>query len=376
MYDAVQKEAMGEPAGSPGRTTPPRAGLEMDRSPMRSSFDIGGQNIAAGARQLVDLPVSRLSNHTPVTLPVHVVHGARPGPTLFVSGAVHGDEIIGVEVIRRLLKAIAPERVAGTLLCVPIVNAFGFIGRTRYLPDQRDLNRSFPGSEGGSLAAKLAYLLMQEVVRRSDVGIDLHSAAASRTNLPQIRTDLRSPRAKQLAEAFGAPVILRSPEREGSLRKAAGALGKDVLVYEAGEALRFDMPSIQIGVRGVQRVMSCLGMLPDTPTALFAEAPPIVSTSSRWVRAPEGGILRAMKTTGDRIREGERLGVISNPYDDSAESEVLANISGLVVGRTNLPVVNLGDALFHIARVPETSTPWISPFDSGADPVFDEDEII
>ena len=142
---------------------------------------------------------------------------------------------------------------------MPIVNVFGFISRTRYLPDQRDLNRSFPGSEGGSLAAKLAHLLMSEVVRRCDVGIDLHSAAASRTNLPQIRTDLRSARARQLAEAFGAPVILRAPERDGSLRKAAGLLGKDVLVYEAGEALRFDPLSIQIGVRGVQRVMAALG---------------------------------------------------------------------------------------------------------------------
>lgn len=345
---------------------------------MRPSFEIGGQMIAPGARQVIDLPVSRLSNHTPVMLPVHVVHGTTQGPTLFVSGAIHGDEIIGVEIIRRLLKDLDPARLSGTLLCVPIVNVFGFISRTRYLPDQRDLNRSFPGSEGGSLAAKLAHLLMSEVVRRCDVGIDLHSAAASRTNLPQIRTDLRSARARQLAEAFGAPVILRAPERDGSLRKAAGQLGKDVLVYEAGEALRFDPLSIQIGVRGVQRVMAALGMLTATGQTALArgDSATVVSTSSRWVRAPEGGILRAMKTTGDAVSDGERLGIISNPYDDTAEAEVVASISGLIIGRTNLPVVNLGDALFHIARMPEASATRVTPLDAGADPVFDEDEII
>ena len=345
---------------------------------MRDSFEIGGQLIAAGTRRVIDLPVSRLSNHTPVMLPVHVVHGSGPGPALFVTAAVHGDEIIGVEIIRRLMKTLTPERLDGTLLCVPIVNAFGFISRTRYLPDQRDLNRSFPGSEGGSLAAKLAHLLMNEVVRHCDVGIDLHSAAASRTNLPQIRTDLRSARAQHLAEAFGAPVILRSPERDGSLRKAAGRLGKDVLVYEAGEALRFDPHSIQIGVRGVQRVMAALGMSasPEPAAPAHADAAPIVAVSSRWVRAPEGGILRVMKTIGDRIDEGERLGIISNPYDDTDETEVVASICGLVIGRTNLPVVNLGDALFHIARMPEASAARVSPVDPSADPVFDEDEII
>jgi hypothetical protein len=346
---------------------------------MREDFEIGGRRVAAGARQVIELPVSRLSNHTPVSLPVHVVHGRESGPTLFVSGAIHGDEIIGVEIIRRVLKTVDPATLSGTLLCVPIVNAFGFISRTRYLPDQRDLNRSFPGSEGGSLAAKLAHLFMSEVVRRSEIGIDLHSAGASRTNLPQIRTDLRSARARALAEAFGAPVVLRAPERDGSLRKAAGAIGRDVLVYEAGEALRFDPPAIRIGERGIRRVMGALGMVgaaelngagPD-PGA----APPLLSTASKWVRAPEGGILRALKSTGDRVRAGERLGVISNPYDDAMEAEVVSAVDGLVIGCTNLPVVNLGDALFHIARVNGgAGEPALSEL--ATEPVFDEDEII
>jgi hypothetical protein len=349
---------------------------------MREPFEIGGRAIAAGERQIIDLPVSRLSNHTQVHLPVHVIHGAARGPTLFVSAAIHGDEIIGVEIIRRLLRVVTPARVAGTLLCVPIVNAYGFIGRSRYLPDRRDLNRSFPGSEDGSLAAKLAHLFMREVVARADVGIDLHSAAANRTNLPQIRTDLKSERARTLATVFGAPVVLRSLERDGSLRKAAGQIGRDVLVYEAGEALRFDKASIVIGVRGIRRVMSALGMLlledGHGPSEAESSAAPVFSASSRWVRAPEGGILRALKAVGELVRAGERIGIISSPYDESAEAEVRAAFDGLVIGRTNLPVVNLGDALFHIARceprgeadVPAAS---LAPF---SEPLLDEDEII
>ena len=356
---------------------------------MRAAFEIGDCRVPPGQRRVVDLPVSRLSNHTPVSLPVHVLHGHAPGPALFVSAAVHGDEIIGVEIIRRLLKTTRPGEISGTLLCIPIVNAFGFISRTRYLPDQRDLNRAFPGNDGGSLAAKLAHLFMREVVHRCDVGIDLHSAAASRTNLPQIRSALVSPQSRRLAEAFGAHVVLRSPTRAGSLREAAAHLGKDVLVYEAGEALRFDTPSIMIGVRGVHRVMTALGMRPhavedasddqtaDAPLRRrqpdVRETPPVFSMASKWVRSPEGGILRAMKTIGDRVRQGERLGVISNPYDETVETEISATIEGLVIGRTNLPVVNLGDALFHIARVNGPAAPVT---DATGDPVLDEDEII
>ena len=154
---------------------------------LRQAFTIGGMTVEAGQRRLVDLPVSKLSNHTPVTLPVHVLHGHRPGPTMFLSAAIHGDELNGVEIIRRVLRTLQPGNIAGTLLCVPVVNAYGFIGRSRYLPDRRDLNRSFPGSAGGSLAARLAYLFLTEVVQRCQFGIDLHTAAVHRVNLPQIQ---------------------------------------------------------------------------------------------------------------------------------------------------------------------------------------------
>ena len=228
----------------------------------RPHFTIGKTKVAPGSRLTVDLPVSVLSDHTPVTMSAHVVHGRYDGPTLFVSGGVHGDEVIGVEIIRRLLRAPNLSTLRGTLIAVPIVNTFGFISHSRYLPDRRDLNRVFPGSEHGSLASRLAHLFMTEIVARSDLGIDLHSAAIHRTNYPQIRISPDNPRTKELAEVFGAPIVMKSPLRDGSLRAAAKDAGTDVLLYEAGEGLRFDELSIRAGLAGILRVMRHMKMVP------------------------------------------------------------------------------------------------------------------
>jgi uncharacterized protein len=351
---------------------------------VRQAFTIGGAVIEAGARGLVDLPVSKLSNHTPVTLPVHVLHGHRPGPTMFISAAIHGDELNGVEIIRRVLRTLQPGNIAGTLLCVPVVNSYGFIGRSRYLPDRRDLNRSFPGSATGSLAARLAHLFLHEVVHRCQFGIDLHTAAVHRVNLPQIRSNFaKSPRCRELSEAFGAQVVLESPERPGSLRRAARESGIDVLVYEGGEGLRFDDFAIRAGVDGIANVMLKTGMLqlPDGVEAapLPAGREPVFANVSKWVRAPDGGIFRTTKQIGNAVSAGEMIGVVSNPYEDS-ETEVRTTHRGIIVGRTTLPIVNMGDALFHIA--------WSDEFRAGkdkrdvaaaheaAEPLMDEDEII
>ncbi|MFP4328899.1 MAG: succinylglutamate desuccinylase/aspartoacylase family protein, partial [Paracoccaceae bacterium] len=187
----------------------------------RDGFELGGALIAPGTRRTVDLPVSILSDHTPVTMSVHVIHGRRPGPVVFVSAAIHGDEVIGVEIVRRLLRAQPLRGMSGTLLAVPIVNTYGFLSHSRYLPDRRDLNRVFPGHPSGSLASRLAHLFMEEIVSRSDLGIDLHSAAIRRVNLPQIRLTPGNARLAELGRAFGAPVMMTSKLREGSLRMAA-----------------------------------------------------------------------------------------------------------------------------------------------------------
>ena len=337
----------------------------------RGAFEIGGQRIAPGERRLVNLPLSALSNRTPMDLPVSVIHGRGEGPTLFVSAALHGDELTGVAICRQLLasKALAVGR--GTLLIVPIVNAFGFISHSRYLPDRRDLNRSFPGSARGSLAAQLAHLFLGEVVARSQYGIDLHSAAVNRSNLPQIRVDSGDERAMELAMAFGAPIIVHSGLREGSLRRTAQERGVPVIVYEAGEGLRVDEFSLKVGVQGVLRVMAHLGM---TRRRAGRHGPaPVLSANSRWVRADESGLFRPFHDIGDHVTLGQKLGVVSDPYSER-ETPLLASCEGLIIGRANVPAVNQGDALFHIARI-ENAAKLGEHYDK-LERLLDEDEIL
>ncbi len=344
----------------------------------RAPFEIAGTAVAPGTRATVGIPLSVLSNHTPMTLPVQVIHGRRDGPVGFVSAAVHGDEIIGVEIIRRLARVPALRRLSGTLLLVPIVNAFGFISHSRYLPDRRDLNRSFPGSESGSLASQLAYRFLNDVVARCEFGVDLHSAAVNRENLPQIRVNPDDARSLDLAKVFGAPVIIKSPLRDGSLRSAAHKRDVPVLVYEAGEGLRFDEFSIRVGVKGVLRVLQYSGMSASRSIKTAAIESPVARKSS-WMRAPAGGILRSLRKTGDIVEKDEVLGVVSDPFGET-EAEVTALTGGLIIGRTNLPVVNQGDALFHVATLPAVAVAeeniGVVEEDVGSDPIFDEDEIM
>ncbi|MDH3347993.1 MAG: succinylglutamate desuccinylase/aspartoacylase family protein, partial [Desulfobulbaceae bacterium] len=229
-------------------------------------FTIGEAVIQPGQRQTVDLPIARLYTHTAMDMPVHVIHGKKEGPTLFVSAAIHGDEINGVEIVRRLLKLKLTNNIRGTLIAIPIVNVYGFINRSRYLPDRRDLNRSFPGNNKGSLASHLAKVFMTEVVRKCSHGIDIHTGSNHRTNLPQIRVTLGNSETEQLAQAFGAPVILDSRLRDNSLRATVTDLGIPMLLYEGGEGLRFNESAIRVGLKGILAVMREIGMLPKKGT--------------------------------------------------------------------------------------------------------------
>lgn len=343
-----------------------------------SSFAIGDQTVARGSMATVELPISRLSTHTEINLPVRILHGSKPGPTLFVSAGVHGDEIIGVEIIRRLLGKIRPKNLAGTLICIPVVNVFGFIQHQRYLPDRRDLNRSFPGAASGSLASQIAHVFNKQIIERSDYGIDIHSAAIHRTNLPQIRICDGRPKAEELALAFAPPAIITSTLRPGSLRATAMEAGTDVLLFEAGEGLRFDEFSIRVGVKGVLRVMSYLGMR-NPSSSLSSKATPVRSSKSSWARAPEGGIFRAQKKIGDLVFCDDVLGVVSDPFGD-VDIPVRAQRDGVIIGAAKLPVVNMGDALMHVAEVRkvETAEERLNQFevDAFSDPMLDEDEVI
>jgi len=286
-----------------------------------------------------------------------VIRGRREGPCLFVSAAVHGDEINGVEIIRRLTRSTVFKHLRGTLIAVPVVNVYGFVRRSRYLPDRRDLNRSFPGSEKGSLAARLANAFLAEVVSNADYGIDLHTGAVHRDNLPQVRASFEQQDiVEHLAKAFGSPVILNTDLRDGSLRDAARTLGVPVIVYEGGEALRFDELVIRAGVRGVIGVMRELGMLRPLSRARRKSHPePVVACSSQWIRAPQSGILRAARPLGARIAKQELLGWIADPVGDN-EVAVTAPVAGVIIGKANLPLVSEGEALYHIARFAETVT--------------------
>ncbi|MCP1676852.1 putative deacylase [Natronocella acetinitrilica] len=315
----------------------------------RQPFEIAGVRVRPGTRQTLDLPAGHLYTHTPLTIPLQVIHGRRAGPCLVVSAAVHGDEINGVEIIRRLLRHKTLDRLAGTLVAVPIVNVLGFTGRSRYLPDRRDLNRSFPGSEAGSMASRLAHLFRTQVLAHASHVIDLHTAAIHRDNLPQIRADLDHPGDEALARATGLPVLIHSPLIDGSLRRAARELGVPVVTYEAGEALRFDEAAIRAGVRGILRAMRELDMLAAPRGRRQTEPTPLVADASLWVRAPQDGILRAAVALGAHVAAGQPMGWVADPFGER-ETAVESPVAGVVIGRTNLPLVHQGEALFHVAR--------------------------
>jgi predicted deacylase len=314
---------------------------------MRPPIEIARVSVKAGTRQSIDIPLPSFYTHSSVNMPVHVVHGRRSGPVLLVSAAVHGDEINGVEIIRRLLTHKSLDRIKGTLIAIPVVNVYGFVSKSRYLPDRRDLNRSFPGSENGSMASRLANVLMTEILPHTSHIIDLHTGAVNRENLPQIRAKLSgNAELETLARAFGVPVILNAEVLENSFRAAAFDKGISVLLYEAGEALRFDEVAIRAGVRGVLQVMIELGMRPR-PKRPRNEVS-MVANTTRWVRAAQSGILRALVGTGTKVEAGDLLAYISNPLGEHSE-ELISPISGIVIGKTNLPLVFAGEAIFNIA---------------------------
>ncbi len=315
--------------------------------PDSAELVIAGVTVKPGTRLNIDIAFAALYTHTAVSMPVQVIRGRSAGPTLFVCAAVHGDEINGVEIVRRLIRSITPERIKGTLICIPIVNVLGLLNHSRYLPDGRDLNRSFPGSPNGSLTARLANLFLEEIIAKATHGIDLHTGGGHRANLPHIRANLDDPQVHALARAFDVPVLVNSSVRDGSLRQVAADLGVCTLLYEAGEALRFDELCVRAGVRGILNVMRALGMLRKARSARPGTEP-MVARSTRWVRAPGAGITRFVTPLGARVKVGEVLGTISDPFGER-EQNVHAPCDGIVLGRNNLPLVNEGDALFHIA---------------------------
>jgi predicted deacylase len=316
--------------------------------PTNPPIEVAGVYIKPGERRRLEIPVGQLPTGTGLSLPIVVVNGKRPGPTVWISAAVHGDEVNGVEIIGGVLERLTPKDLHGCLITVPIVNVFGFNAQSRYLPDRRDLNRSFPGSERGSLAARIAFLFMQEVVRKCQYGIDLHTGSNHRTNLSQVRANLHDDETRRLAEAFAAPVIMHAAAIDGSLRKAATDAGARTIVYEAGEPLRFDGPAIELGRDGVLRVLAALGMLKSAPKKKGPHSALVAKTT--WVRALNSGILRLDARLGAFVTVRQQLGLVADAFGEDA-APLLAPEDGLVIGHTNNPLVQQGEAVLHLATM-------------------------
>jgi predicted deacylase len=304
--------------------------------------------VSPGERRRFELPAGRLASGTWLTVPVEVIHGARPGPAIWLSGAIHGDEIVGVEIIHHVVDSLDPASMAGTVVAVPVVNVFGFVTESRYLPDRRDLNRSFPGSRQGSLAARLARLFMDEVVDPCSFGLDYHAGSDDRINLPHLRGNLDDPDTLRLALSFGAALAVHNKPQRGTLRAAALRRGKRVLLFEGGEPRRFSPRAVEAGIAGTLRILGAMDVID-------ASAPPPAATtrisrSTAWTRAPRGGIFRLQTELGASVEKGQQVGTIADPAARDG-SPVRARSEGLILGHTVNPLVNPGDGILHIAQL-------------------------
>lgn len=311
---------------------------------MPDTISINKQKIGLGEQKIVNLNIARLPTYTSIDLPVLVYRAPVDGPVLLVTGGLHGDEINGVEIVRRMIEreVVIPER--GTVIAIPIVNIYGFIQNSRGLPDGKDINRSFPGARGGSLAKLLAYTLMKEIIPVIDYGIDFHTGGAARSNYPQIRCSFKSAKAVELAKAIAAPVMMHSSLITKSFRNAVHRKGKEILVYETGESLRYDEYGIEEGINGTQRLMKHLGMVDEAPEPNITK----VFERSTWIRTKNAGLFITKSELGEELNKRQVLGLIKDPYGE-LNSRVMAPYDGMVIGLNNCPVVNKGDALIHFA---------------------------
>ena len=316
-----------------------------------AKFKILGRTILPGETINLEAEVAKLYDSTDLTMPVKIIRGEKDGPIVFLSAAIHGDEINGVEIIREVLKIIEKKKIKGTIIAVPIVNVFGFNNKSRYLPDRRDLNRSFPGSAGGSLASRMAKIFMSEIISKCTHGIDFHTGAIHRTNFPQIRADLSCKETRKFAKSFRAPIIVDSQTRDGSLRENARKKGVLTLVFEGGEALRFEDEVISAGTKGCISALRAIGVLPKLKVNPN-RTKPIIARGSYWIRSPKGGTFRLKVKNGQMVKKNQVIGEVTDPLGTDVALIRVYN-SGYVLGLNKLPLVTQGEALVHIATTRE-----------------------
>ncbi|MFZ5970393.1 MAG: succinylglutamate desuccinylase/aspartoacylase family protein [Bacteroidota bacterium] len=305
---------------------------------------IAHHELRPGEFKEIKINIARLPSHTQIDTPIYVYRAPEDGPTLALMAGMHGDEINGMEIVRRILDVGHHKVKRGTVLCMPIVNIYGFLNYSREVPDGKDINRSFPGSKGGSLASRVAWHVTHEIIPAIDYGIDFHTGGAMRTNYPQVRCVLQDEKNAELAAAFHAPFTLDAPFRPHSLRQTAARHGKNIIVYEGGESIRFDQHAIEEGINGTLRLMKHLHMIDWAPAP--KEENRIVWSSS-WVRAKTAGLFQANIHSGQLVHKNEIVGTITDPFGEFKET-IKAPAMGYVVGLNNNPVVNAGDALMHL----------------------------
>lgn len=310
-------------------------------------MQINNTFISPGTNALVNLNIARLPAGTVIDTRVHVYRSATPGPVMLVMGGLHGDEINGVEILRRSIEyAMFTQLQQGSVIAIPLLNVYGFINFSRDAVEGKDVNRSFPGSHKGSLASRVAQTLTKEILPLVDFGIDFHTGGSTRYNFPQIRYSAGDDQAKTLAQQFAAPFLMQKSSPEKSLRHTAREMGVPMLVYEGGESLRYDGFSIEHGLEGIQRILFAQGM---SATEKPANRTPKWFTTFKWVRAEKAGLFTWTQESGAKVVKGETLGVIHNLYGEPM-IKVKASMDGYIVGHNNAPVVNAGDALFHIGK--------------------------
>lgn len=311
---------------------------------MPENIIINKFEIAPGENREIQLNIARLPTYTNMDLPVHVYRSQKDGPVLLLTGGLHGDEINGIEIVRQMIvnELAVPDK--GTVIAIPLVNVYGFIQNSRGVPDGKDINRSFPGVETGSLARQVAHTLMKEIIPHVDIGIDYHTGGATRSHYPHIRCSLHYKKNRELAEAFGPPIIINYPLIDNSFRKAAQYKGKQILVFETGEALRFDKTGIREGIDGTLRLMKHLGMRSTAPR--FDGTKTYLKTT--WVRADYAGLFQPGVKTGDHTYKSQVLGHITDPFGKS-QYKVTSTRKGRVVGLNHGPVVHKGDAIINLA---------------------------
>lgn len=310
----------------------------------RSMMKIYNTEIKPGEDVTLKIPVANLPSGTPIQLFAHIYRSQNPGPTMLVIGGIHGDEINGLEIVRRTVKSgLYKDIQCGSVIAVPLLNVYGFINFSRDFPDGKDVNRSFPGSKTGSLASRIAYTLTHDILPLVDFGLDFHTGGASIYNYPQVRVYRDDPESVELAHIFSMPHIIKTGLISKSLRKICHQKEIPLIVFEGGESLRMDEFSIEEGIKGIKRVMKAKGML-DVEVEACEN---IIIESNTWIRASKSGILQCLKVSGERIKRGEILGLITDPYGNM-QTEVRATKAGIIYGHNNRPVVSQGDALFHI----------------------------